>query len=131
MQTYLYYVVGCKDSSILSKPEFYDLLVNIPAREITTAPHAKESLTMTKTHKEIALFMVQLCENLLYSEVQIVDEIGEKTHDLVTQLKDLVTVEDFDGRKSVNLKLIRGRNLSQAVENFLTSLAIAENLIVP
>ena len=41
LQNYSYYVAGCRDSSISSKPELFHLLVNIPAREITVAPHAK------------------------------------------------------------------------------------------
>ena len=33
--------MGCMDSSISSRTELYDLLVNLPAREITVANHAK------------------------------------------------------------------------------------------
>ncbi|KAF7994770.1 hypothetical protein HCN44_004242 [Aphidius gifuensis] len=130
LKVYSYYVAGCSDSSVSSRPELYDLLVNIPAREVTVAPHAKESLTMTKTHKEIALFMVQLCENISYNETQIINEIGDKTQDLLNQLKSLANVEDCDGRKLINLRILKDKNLSQAVENFLINLAVAENLFV-
>jgi len=41
LQKYSYYVAGCSNSSILSRTDLYDLLVNIPAREITIASHAK------------------------------------------------------------------------------------------
>lgn len=37
----IYYVAGFKDSTICSKPELYDLLVNLPASEISIMPHAK------------------------------------------------------------------------------------------
>lgn len=33
--------MGCTDSTISSRTELYDLLVNLPAREITVANHAK------------------------------------------------------------------------------------------
>lgn len=36
--------MGCQDSSIASRTELYDVLVNLPAREITVAPHAKGKL---------------------------------------------------------------------------------------
>ncbi|XP_015606707.1 putative protein FAM45B [Cephus cinctus] len=125
-----HYVAGCRDSSISSRIELYDLLVNLPAREITVAPHAKESLTMTKTHKEIALFMVQLCENQSYSEAQIISEIADKTQDLLNQLRSLATVETPEGQKMVSVETFKERNLAPAVENFLINLAVAENLFM-
>lgn len=41
LQRYSHYVAGCSNSSISSRTDLYDLLVNIPAREITVASHAK------------------------------------------------------------------------------------------
>lgn len=125
-----YYVAGCRNSAISSRTDLYDLLVNIPAREITVAPHAKESLTMTKTHKEIALFMVQLCENQGSTESQIISEINEKTQDLLNQLTSLATTETSDGKKMVSIQAFKEKNLPQAVESFLINLAIAENLFL-
>ncbi|XP_034952294.1 putative DENN domain-containing protein 10 B [Chelonus insularis] len=125
-----YYVAGCRDSSISLKPELYDLLVNIPAREITIAPHAKESFTMTKTHKEIALFMIQLSEKNSLSETQIIQEIADKTQDLLNQLNSIASTEDQDKKKVLSIKIIRERNLPTAVENFLINLAIAEDFTV-
>jgi hypothetical protein len=34
-------VAGCRDSSVGARTDLYDVLVNIPAREITVATHAK------------------------------------------------------------------------------------------
>lgn len=116
-----HYVAGCRNSSISSRTDLYDLLVNIPAREITVASHAKESLTMTKTHKEIALFMVQLCENQSYTEAQIISEINDKTQDLLNQLTSLATVQAPDGRKMISVQTFKERNLPPAVESALQS----------
>lgn len=85
---------------------------------------------MTKTHKEIALFMVQLCENPNYTEAQIISEISDKTHDLLNQLISLATVQAPDGRKMISVEIFREKNLVPAVENFLINLAIAENLFM-
>ncbi|TGZ53288.1 Protein FAM45B [Temnothorax longispinosus] len=120
----------CSNSSISSRIDLYDLLVNIPAREITVAPHAKESLTMTKTHKEIALFMVQLCENQSYTEAQVISEISDKTQDLLNQLTSLATVQAPDGKRMISVEIFKEKNLAPAVESFLINLAIAENLFV-
>jgi hypothetical protein len=35
------YVAGCRDSGVGARTDLYDVLVNLPAREITVAPHAK------------------------------------------------------------------------------------------
>ncbi|KAL6430300.1 hypothetical protein ACFW04_007783 [Cataglyphis niger] len=130
LKRYSYYVAGCSNSSISSRTDLYDLLVNIPAREITVAPHAKESLTMTKTHKEIALFMIQLCENQNYTEAQIISEISDKTKDLLNQLTSLATVQAPDGKKMISVEIFREKNLAPAVESFLINLAIAENIFM-
>ncbi|XP_053971052.1 DENN domain-containing protein 10-like isoform X2 [Hylaeus anthracinus] len=130
LKRHSYYVAGCRNSSISSRTDLYDLLVNIPAREITVASHAKESLTMTKTHKEIALFMVQLCENQTYTETQIISEINDKTQDLLNQLTSLALVQGPDGRKMVSAQTLKEKNLPPAVENFLINLAVAENLFL-
>ncbi|XP_050574871.1 DENN domain-containing protein 10-like isoform X1 [Bombus affinis] len=125
-----HYIAGCRNSSISSRTDLFDLLVNIPAREITVASHAKESLTMTKTHKEIALFMIQLSENQSYVESQIISEINDKTQDLLNQLKSLAVVQGPDGRKMVSAQTLKEKNLPSAVENFLINLAVAENLFL-
>lgn len=85
---------------------------------------------MTKTHKEIALFMVQLGENQSLTEAQIISEISDKTQDLLNQLKSLATVTTPESRKMVFIETFKEKNFAPAVENFLINLAIAENLIM-
>ncbi|KAL7306892.1 hypothetical protein TKK_0001052 [Trichogramma kaykai] len=130
LKKHSFYIAGFKDSIISSRTDLYDLLVNIPAREIIIANHAKESLNMTKTHKEIAMFMLQLGENQSFSEAQIISEINDKTQDLLKQLTSLATVKTCEGDMKVPIQAIKGKNLSTAVENFLVNLAVAENLLI-
>jgi len=85
---------------------------------------------MTKTHKEIALFMVQLCENQNYTETQIISEISDKTQELLNQLISIATAQASDGRKLISIEIFKEKNLPPAVENFLINLAIAENLFI-
>lgn len=53
-QGHSYYIAGCRDNLVASRSELYDLLVNLPAREITVAPHAKgiasSSYQITEKH---------------------------------------------------------------------------------
>jgi hypothetical protein len=37
------YMAGCRDSGVGARTDLYDVLVNLPAREITVATHAKGS----------------------------------------------------------------------------------------
>lgn len=85
---------------------------------------------MTKTHKEIALFLVQLSENQTYTEAQIISEIADKTRDLLTQLTSIAKSESNEKRKTISARIIKEKNLAPAVENFLINLAIAENFVI-
>ena len=89
-----------------------------------------ECLTMTKTHKEIALFLVQICENQSYTEAQVISEIADKTRDLLNQLTTIAKIEISDKRKIISLRTIKDKNLTPAVENFLINLAVAENFVI-
>lgn len=42
-----------------------------------------DAVTMNKTHKEMALFMVQLANNDEITEEEVVNEIFKKSHELV------------------------------------------------
>lgn len=84
---------------------------------------------MTKTHKEIALFMIQLCEKTT-NESQIMNEIADKTQDLLNQVKNIAATEDDTGKKIYSIQTIRDRSLPNAVENFLINLATAEKIFL-
>ncbi|XP_049863153.1 putative DENN domain-containing protein 10 B isoform X2 [Schistocerca gregaria] len=125
-----YYIAGCKDSAVCSRLDLFDLLVNLPAREITVAPHAKESMAMTKTHKDIAVFMVQLADQPNITEAQMIRELAEKTRDLLQNLRSLATVTTPDGKMMVSVETLREKNFPQALDNFLFNLAVAENMML-
>ncbi|KAK7792192.1 hypothetical protein R5R35_005146 [Gryllus longicercus] len=125
-----HYIAGTRDSTIGSRADLFDVLVNLPAREITIAPHAKESMIMTKTHKDIAVFMVQLAERDNVQEQQVIKEIADKTKELLNQLMSLATVCTTEGKRMVSIETLRERNLPPALDNFLFNLAVAENIMM-
>lgn len=84
---------------------------------------------MTKTHKDIAMFMVQLAENASLSEMQVIAEITNKTEELLGYLKSLATNKSSE-KVSLTIDDIKSKNLHPAVENFLVHLASAENFLV-
>lgn len=124
------YIAGCTDNTICSRPDLFDILVNLPAREITISPHTRDSFVMTKTHKDIALFMVQLSENPNLEEHEVISEVANKTKELLAQLKLLATITTPDGRKVISIETLREKNLAPALENFLFNLSVAENMIM-
>nr|CAD7590374.1 unnamed protein product [Timema genevievae] len=130
LKSSLWYIAGSRDSGIGSRTDLYDVLVNVPAREITVAPHAKESMVMTKSHRDIAVFMVQLAGSEEITELHLIREIADKTKELLDQLRTLATVKTPEGKLMVSIESIREKNLPPALDNFLFNLAIAENLIM-
>nr|CAD7202538.1 unnamed protein product [Timema douglasi] len=125
-----WYIAGSRDSGIGSRTDLYDVLVNVPAREITVAPHAKESMVMTKSHRDIAVFMVQLAGSEEVTELHLIREIADKTKELLDQLRTLANVKTPEGKLMVSIEAIREKNLPPALDNFLFNLAVAENLII-
>nr|CAD7434473.1 unnamed protein product [Timema monikensis] len=125
-----WYIAGSRDSGIGSRTDLYDVLVNVPAREITVAPHAKESMVMTKSHRDIAVFMVQLAGSEEVTELHLIREIADKTKELLDQLRTLATVKTPEGKLMVSIESIREKTLPPALDNFLFNLAVAENLII-
>ncbi|KAG1655698.1 Protein FAM45A [Nymphon striatum] len=123
-----HYVAGFNDASIEGHTELYDIFVNLAATEISIAPHAKENFSMSKTHKDIALFMVRSAENEDLSEAEIIKEISSKTRELINNIKSLGT-EFEDEKKLITLEGLKERKLAPATENFLFNFAVAENLV--
>jgi hypothetical protein len=63
-----------------NNPDFDDLIYEC---------FSTESMTMTKTHKDIALFMVQLTERSGFTERDVMQEISRKTKDLIETLRSV------------------------------------------
>uniref|UniRef100_A0A023F634 UDENN domain-containing protein n=1 Tax=Triatoma infestans TaxID=30076 RepID=A0A023F634_TRIIF len=120
------YIAGCCDNTVFSRPELYDVLVNLPAKEITVAQQSKDRLPMTKVHKDIALFMEQLGKSDLNDE-KIIKAISEKTQEIISRLKSFATLLE-DGNYKLSLSTLKQNDISPAMENFLIQLASSENI---
>ncbi|KAG8198303.1 hypothetical protein JTE90_021557 [Oedothorax gibbosus] len=119
------YIAGFQDAAVEGRVELYDVFVNLPAIEITIAAHAKETFTMTKTHKEIAVFMTRQAENTDLNDKLFITEIANKTNELLKSLKSL-TVKKDKGQESITLSALKERKFAPALENFLWNLAAVE-----
>ncbi|XP_023225041.1 protein FAM45A-like [Centruroides sculpturatus] len=66
------YVAGFQIAAVEGRHELYDIFVNLAATEISVATHAKETFTMSKMHKDIAVYMVRHAENENSSDQQVI-----------------------------------------------------------
>ena len=60
--------------------------------------------------------------------MSFLQDISNKTKELLTNLKSLATTEE-DGRQYITLESLKERNMPPATENFLFSLAACEGLV--
>jgi len=118
------YVAAFLDASIEARTDLYDLFINLAAVEMTVAPHAKETFSMSKTHKEIALAMIRWAEDRSLSDEDVIKEIARKTKDLINTLQSLMT-----NGQLVTIEALKQRKFAPALENFLFNLAVAENMV--
>ncbi|RWS06768.1 protein FAM45A-like isoform X1 [Dinothrombium tinctorium] len=119
-----HFVAGFTDSEIETKTDIFDVFVNLAAVEITVANHAKDAFVMTKTHKEIAMFMKRLAESESSTDFEVIDQVSAKTKELISNLKTLGVREQDD---VIEKNLLEEKKLGTALESFLKRLAIAED----
>jgi len=122
------YIAGFRDAAVEGRTELYDLFVNLPAIEITIAAHAKEIFTMTKTHKEIAVFMTAQAENNQLNEKMFIKEISKKTAELLKNLRTLASVNE-KGQEVIKMSVLQEKKCAPALQNFLYNLAASEGYV--
>lgn len=82
---------------------------------------------MAKVHKDLAHFLVQLSESDL-SETKIIEQIQNKTNDIIQQLYSIATTTD--NKKMVTINDLKSKGYNPPLENFLFNLAVAENIMM-
>jgi len=125
-----HYVAGFLESDIENRNDLYDIYVNLAAVEITVSHTSKDVFCMTKTHKDIAVFMTRQADIANNSDMDVIKEIMAKTNELIKTLKlmgDVVEGQE-DRTKPITLEALKEKKLAPNLENFLWNLAVAENL---
>ncbi|GIZ02963.1 DENN domain-containing protein 10 [Caerostris extrusa] len=119
------YVAGFQDAAVEGKTELYDVFVNLPAVEITVAAHTKEMFIMTKTHKDIAVFMTRKAQIPSMTDKLFIKEVANKTNELLKGLQNLA-VKDESGQDVIKLSELKENKITPALINFLKNLAESE-----
>jgi len=118
------YVAGTCDSDAANRSSLYDLLVDLSARTIMVAEHAKESFIMTKFHKQTAESLVSSAETL--TDQMFIKAVAQKTNELRESLNTL-RVEHPDG-SFISFEDLQARKLPRNMDQFLFNVALAEGL---
>lgn len=123
------YVAGFTDSEVNSRPDLYDVYVNLADSEITISPVVKEAMTMGKLHKEIGQLIVQSAEDPDKSDSQVIKDISLKTKEILSTLASLTEVSDGNEKPTLNSEALKQKRFPPATENFLFHLAAAEQML--
>ncbi|KAM9611768.1 DENN domain-containing protein 10 isoform 4-T8 [Morphnus guianensis] len=123
------YIAGFTDSEVNSRPDLYDVYVNLADSEITISPVVKEAMTMGKLHKEIGQLIVQSAEDPDKSDSQVIKDISLKTKEILATLASLTEVSDGNEKPTLNSEALKQKRFPPATENFLFHLAAAEQML--
>jgi len=113
------YIAGFTDGACATKKDLYDLYVDVPARTLNVADHAKDAFRLTKFHKTTAEGFVKLASE--QTDKEVITAIAKKTNELRTKVKSLG--DDLSLEKLATLKL------PPNMDRFLHNVARAEGLI--
>ncbi|XP_041066395.1 DENN domain-containing protein 10 isoform X1 [Carcharodon carcharias] len=121
------YVAGFTDLKVTDRLDVYDVFVNLVESEIVVAPHAKETMTMGKLHKDIGQLICQSASDPEKSDGQVIKDISQKTKEILATLASLAP--DDGGKPKITLEILKERRFPPATESFLYHLAAAEQML--
>jgi hypothetical protein len=122
------YVAGFTDPVLKSKENTYDLYVDINARTISIASHAKDHFTLANFHNDLASFLVSSAEDEETTDQTLIKNLTMKTKDLITKLENLKVEDPEDKRMYITLEGLQSRKLPPGMDRFLYGVSAAEGL---
>lgn len=122
------YVAGFTDPVLKSKENLYDIFVDINARSISVAGHAKDHFVLGNFHQELASFLVSAAEAEDVSDQTIIKNLAMKTKDLLTKLEGLRVEDQEDGKMYITLESLQSRKLPPGSDRFLYNVGAAEGM---
>jgi len=122
------YVAGFTDSSLKSKESFYDIFVDINARTISVANHAKDQFVLGNFHQELASFLASSAEDENVTDQTLIKNLALKTKDILTKLESLKVEDPEDKKLYITLEALQNRKLPPGMDRFLYNVAGAEGM---
>jgi hypothetical protein len=120
------YCAGFLESSgVKSRDDLYDLLVDVSAREVTIAEHAKEDFRMGELHKEVASFMLQsTAEGSSVADSDLIKGVFARTSKITNAAKSLCAKDP-----SLSPQTLDDAKVPKSTHRFMYNVALAEGLL--
>jgi hypothetical protein len=122
------FVAGFLSPQIKSKEEFYDLFIDLTAQDITIPSHAEDDFSPTPFHQDCAKLLATALETEEITDQKLIKAVRTKTMDLITKLNQYKSQKEGDDKPYVSYSSLSNRGFTQAMENFLYSVASAEGM---
>jgi len=122
------YVAGFTDPALKSKENFYDIFVDINARSISVANHAKDQFVLGSFHQDLATYLVTAAEDESVNDQALIKNLAMKTKDLLTKLEGLKVEDPEDHKMYISLESLQSRKLPPGSDRFLYNVGAAEGM---
>lgn len=138
-----HFISTFNDPKVEEYDELYDVYINLAAIELSISHKSKEIFLMTKTHKDVAISLVRVAENVNNNDINVINEIKRKTGELLHVLHSLADENNQNLPNENNHQLKWSSSLdknafikkklneklsSPNLEHFYWNLALAEGL---
>ncbi|EFA75471.1 FAM45 family protein [Heterostelium album PN500] len=120
------YCAGFIDSSIKSREDLYDILIDVNSKEVTVASHAKDQFVLGSFHKDILKTLIESADNEEINDQTLIKLLTQKIKDLLGKLESLKV--EVDGKSIVTLESLQERKLPAGMDKFLFNVATAEGI---
>lgn len=122
------FVAGFTDPALKSRENLYDLYVDINARSISVANHAKDQFVLGSLHQELAAALIAGAETEDVTDQTLIKNLAVKTKDLLTKLEGLRVEDTEDQKLYITLESLQNRKLPPGMDRFLYNVAAAEGM---
>ncbi|KAN0034592.1 hypothetical protein ACTFIV_001122 [Dictyostelium citrinum] len=122
------YCAGFTDSSIKSREDLYDILVDLSSKEVSVSSQSKDQFILGSFHKDILRFLLSSLEDEEVTDQHVIKGLNMKMKELLTKLESLKETNEETGKSSITLESLENRKLPNGMSTFLFNIANSEGL---
>eukprot|EP00658_Telonema_sp_P-2_P038696 TRINITY_DN27710_c0_g1_i2.p1 TRINITY_DN27710_c0_g1~~TRINITY_DN27710_c0_g1_i2.p1 ORF type:complete len:178 (+),score=47.37 TRINITY_DN27710_c0_g1_i2:242-775(+) len=125
LDTSRFYVAGFNDPAIQSRPELYDLFIDVDTQNFVVADHAASDFGLCHLHKSIANFLMEAAGSSSQDHQPLIKGLCTKSQQIIEKLTSL-RKDDGDGQLYVAREDLV--DLGKNADVFMYNIALAEGL---
>ncbi|KAM9972158.1 hypothetical protein ACTFIW_003515 [Dictyostelium discoideum] len=122
------YCAGFTDSSIKSREDLYDILVDLSSKEVSVSSQSKDQFILGSFHKDVLRFLLSSLDDEEITDQHVIKGLNMKMKELLTKLESLKETNEETGKSSITLESLETRKLPNGMSTFLFNIANAEGL---